>query len=196
MRNKIGRNDSCPCGSGKKYKKCCINKTNISNSFSQQDDESMHNLSQGEKLDPQDTRIEAIVGEESENLDFNDSIDKFYNHLLKFLQLPCDVTGIEDFRWEERYVFGGGSSKEYRKLRETQPSYQDIFELSAINNDIHSEWMLYHGEDLAARVRRKSDGKEFYLGLAEIETVNKKSGNHELLDDYSVWFVNTDLTLD
>lgn len=21
---KIGRNDSCPCGSGKKYKKCCI----------------------------------------------------------------------------------------------------------------------------------------------------------------------------
>lgn len=26
---KVGRNDSCPCGSGKKYKKCCINKGNI-----------------------------------------------------------------------------------------------------------------------------------------------------------------------
>ncbi len=24
--NKIGRNESCPCGSGKKYKKCCLNK--------------------------------------------------------------------------------------------------------------------------------------------------------------------------
>lgn len=24
--NKIGRNDPCPCGSGKKYKNCCINK--------------------------------------------------------------------------------------------------------------------------------------------------------------------------
>ena len=24
---KIGRNDPCPCGSGKKYKKCCIDKT-------------------------------------------------------------------------------------------------------------------------------------------------------------------------
>ncbi|HBN84048.1 MAG TPA: hypothetical protein DDZ89_09410 [Clostridiales bacterium] len=23
MGNKIGRNDPCPCGSGKKYKKCC-----------------------------------------------------------------------------------------------------------------------------------------------------------------------------
>ena len=25
--NKIGRNDACPCGSGKKYKKCCGNNT-------------------------------------------------------------------------------------------------------------------------------------------------------------------------
>lgn len=25
MRKKIGRNESCPCGSGKKFKKCCIN---------------------------------------------------------------------------------------------------------------------------------------------------------------------------
>jgi len=23
---KVGRNDSCPCGSGKKYKKCCLGK--------------------------------------------------------------------------------------------------------------------------------------------------------------------------
>ena len=26
MSNKIRRNDPCPCGSGKKYKKCCMNK--------------------------------------------------------------------------------------------------------------------------------------------------------------------------
>lgn len=25
MANKTGRNEPCPCGSGKKYKKCCIN---------------------------------------------------------------------------------------------------------------------------------------------------------------------------
>jgi uncharacterized protein YecA (UPF0149 family) len=23
-RNKVGRNEPCPCGSGKKYKKCCM----------------------------------------------------------------------------------------------------------------------------------------------------------------------------
>lgn len=26
---KIGRNESCPCGSGKKYKKCCLNKSDF-----------------------------------------------------------------------------------------------------------------------------------------------------------------------
>ena len=25
-KNKVGRNDSCPCGSGKKYKNCCLDK--------------------------------------------------------------------------------------------------------------------------------------------------------------------------
>lgn len=27
MKWKIGRNDPCPCGSGKKYKKCCLGKS-------------------------------------------------------------------------------------------------------------------------------------------------------------------------
>ena len=26
---KIGRNDSCPCGSGKKYKKCCLQESQL-----------------------------------------------------------------------------------------------------------------------------------------------------------------------
>ena len=26
MDKKVGRNDPCPCGSGKKYKKCCLRK--------------------------------------------------------------------------------------------------------------------------------------------------------------------------
>lgn len=26
-RRRYGRNDPCPCGSGKKFKKCCLNKT-------------------------------------------------------------------------------------------------------------------------------------------------------------------------
>ena len=26
---KVGRNESCPCGSGKKFKKCCLNKEGV-----------------------------------------------------------------------------------------------------------------------------------------------------------------------
>jgi tetratricopeptide (TPR) repeat protein len=28
-KEKIGRNDPCPCGSGRKYKKCCLNKADV-----------------------------------------------------------------------------------------------------------------------------------------------------------------------
>ena len=49
---------------------------------------------------------------------------------------------------------------------------------------------MFYGQDLAAHVRRQSDDKEFYLGLAEIEAVDKKSMNYQLIDDYAVWFVN------
>jgi uncharacterized protein YecA (UPF0149 family) len=30
-RNKIGRNDKCSCGSGKKYKKCCLIRQQVRN---------------------------------------------------------------------------------------------------------------------------------------------------------------------
>ena len=30
---KVGRNDPCPCGSGKKYKKCCMKKQNAATKF-------------------------------------------------------------------------------------------------------------------------------------------------------------------
>lgn len=32
---KIGRNDPCQCGSGKKYKKCCMDKQNLNQNAAQ-----------------------------------------------------------------------------------------------------------------------------------------------------------------
>ena len=49
---------------------------------------------------------------------------------------------------------------------------------------------MHPQKDLAAHVRRISDGKEFRLGLSEIKAVAKGSPNHLLLDDYAIWFVN------
>ena len=141
------------------------------------------------QLDAQNIRIAEIVGEDEEST-FDDCLDKFYRNLASFLQLPCDVTGIEDFHWEEYYVIGPGDPREYLRLHKNQPSYTDIFELLEIEKEICSKWMMFQGEDFAGRVRRKSDDKEFYLGLSEIEAIDKKSMNYQLLNDYSVWFVN------
>ena len=141
------------------------------------------------RMDAQDARISAIVGDDDAST-FDEGVDKFYHHLKRSLQLPCDVTGIEDFRWEEYWVIGPGDPKEHERLRQTQPSYRDTFELLAIEKDVCSEWMMFHGEDIAGHVRRKSDGKEFHLGLAEIKAVDKKSKNYQLLHDFAVWFVN------
>ena len=133
------------------------------------------------QMDAQDARIREIIGDDEAST-FDDCIDKFRDHLTSSLQLPCDVTGSEDFNWEEYYVIGPGDPKEHERLRENQPSFKDTFELLAIEKGVYSEWILFYGEDLAGHVRRKSDGKEFYLGLAEIELTFRTSrlGNSRL----------------
>lgn len=81
----------------------------------------------------QEKRIGEIIGFDSEGelLDFTDETLKIYSEYLeKNLELPCYLTGIEDFSWEERYIFGYGSQKEHEELRKTRASYLDTFLLS------------------------------------------------------------------
>jgi hypothetical protein len=53
MNKDIGRNELCPCGSGKKYKRCCIQKQTSAlsktsaPSFSWMDDEGLHLMAAG-----------------------------------------------------------------------------------------------------------------------------------------------------
>ncbi len=123
-------------------------------------------------------------------MDFSQAVEAFCEYLKAHLELPCEVTGIEDFRWEEGYVVGGWSQKKYERLKKTQPSYRDRFELLGIEPGVFSEWMLVD-DDIAAHVRRISDGREFYLGLSELKATDRNSPNHQLLGDYSSWFVNS-----
>ena len=140
------------------------------------------------RFDEQMRRWETIIGDAAEGTQ-EDALRVFFEHLKANLQLPCEVTGIEDFRWEERYVLGGWSQQDYKRLKKTQPSYTDKYELLDISQDEWSEWMMFD-EDILAHVRRKSDSKEFYLGLAELRVTDKKSPNYQLVDDYAVWLVN------
>jgi hypothetical protein len=144
---------------------------------------------EGDDFDEQFARVQAILGDAE--MDFDQAVNVLLAHLQANLRLPCEVTGIEDFRWEEPYVLGGWSRAEYKRLKKTQPSYTDRFELLSLDRDEISEWMMFGGQDIGARVRRLSDGKEFVLGLAELEPTDKRSPNYRHIRDYAVWFVNS-----
>jgi hypothetical protein len=133
-------------------------------------------------------RMGKVIGEDEG--DREDALDALFKHLKANLTLPCKVAATEDLRWEEPYVLGGWSRAEYKRLRKTQPSYEDEYELLGIERRPDSQWMLFD-EDLGARVKRIPDGKEFVLGLAELKGIDKQSPSWQLLEDYAVWFVNS-----
>ena len=95
-----------------------------------------------------------------------------------------ELTGIEDFNWEEFYIFGPGSKREYEILKKTRPSYTDIYVLNSIDNEYNGHF------GLIANVTRKSDKKNFQIPLADLKAIDIKTRNYQLLDDYSVWCVN------
>ena len=134
-------------------------------------------------FDAQEQRIEEILG--SDDLTKTPKTARRYLDYLKAnFEYPCEVTGREDFPWEERYVFGYGSEKEYTELRKTRPSYQDIYDLKGF------EEMSPKQEEVLVRIRRKGDAKEFVMGLDWLKTTDEESKNHQLINDYAVWFVN------
>ena len=135
----------------------------------------------------QEQRILAAIG----NVDVaaNEALRRWYRYLVSHLMLPCDVTGIEDFQWAEFFVVGPGDKAEYKRLQQNQPSYRDVFELTCISLGLESRWCMVPDE-LKAHVRRKTDGKEFVLGLSELKRTSKSSENYRMLQDYTVWLVN------
>jgi len=137
--------------------------------------------------DEQDRRIEAIVGDEE---DPTRASKLWLDHLRAALRLPCDVVGVEDFRWEEPYVLGVGDRAEYRRLCIGRPSYRDVFSLERLEPDaMDSKWAM-SSDDIGAWVRRRKDGREFLLGLSELKPADKDSPNRQLMYDFAVWFVN------
>ncbi|MBV5347730.1 hypothetical protein [Lamprocystis purpurea] len=134
--------------------------------------------------DEQDRRIAGVLGSD-EVPEVNDqTLIAYLAYLRNSLSFPCLLTGIEDFEWEERYVFGHGSKSEYERLKESQPSHTDIFELLGFDEEIDQ------GYGILASVKRVKDKKSFTLPLADLRDRDEHSANYQLLDDYSVWFVN------
>ena len=129
-------------------------------------------------------RILKIFNKEKVPSVTNKSLKTYLKYLKSHIQMPCQLTGIEDFDWEEYYVFGPGSKTEYEQLKKAQASYTDKYELIDFDDDVDE----FYG--LMVNMKRLSDRKKFLLPLADLKATDKKSDNYQLLDDYSVWFVN------
>ena len=112
------------------------------------------------------------------------SIEYYKKYLERELKFPIEVTGREDFSWEEFHVLGPGDKHEYETLKRTRASYTDILRMTRFSAHCESDYGLF------VHLTRVSDKKRFELPLADFKAVNKKSVEYQLLEDYSVWIVN------
>lgn len=133
----------------------------------------------------QEKRISKIFLGKTEDLSKRMETLKIYKEYLnQNLSSPTELTGIEDFSWEEFYVLGPGDEDEYEKLKESNPSFTDTYNLLDFDDCLDE----YRG--IIANVIRVDDKKIFQIPLCDLMSTNKKSKNYQLLDDYSVWSFN------
>jgi hypothetical protein len=135
-------------------------------------------------MDADEARIGKVFGTQEVPAVSRENLLKYRKYLLQHLDRKTILTGREDFPWEEKYVLGPFSRAEYEKLKKTNPSYTDEYELIDILDDDLPE------NDLIARVKRLSDGRVFEIGLSWLTTKTKKTKDYQLLDDFATWVVN------
>lgn len=140
-------------------------------------------LSAKYSLDDEEERISNLLQSDDTGVT-EDNQEVFFEYLKKNIQKPCFMTGLEDFEWEEPYLLGGRSSIEYEKLKLTNPSYTDHFELISFVDEI-DDW-----KGILFKVRRLSDNKKFDLPLCDLKVVDENSPNYLLVSDYSSWMTN------
>lgn len=136
-------------------------------------------------LDEFEHKVQKILN--VKNIDVSEkSLKKYLEFLKKNIKMPCNLTGQEEFVWEEEFVFGRGNKKEYEKLKKIRPSYSDVFKLLRFEDLISEE------VGILVEVQRVSDGKNFTLPVADLEATEENSPNRDLFDDYAIWFFNYD----
>ena len=122
---KIGRNEPCPCGSGKKYKKCCLNKSAVGGTFIYTDLDILSNkvntlINQG-KLDEAEQACQQLKEEFPDQIDWidryaqlfkaqgeNDKAADYYNKAANFAKKEggFDPTTIEFYQEQAKNIAG------------------------------------------------------------------------------------------
>lgn len=133
--------------------------------------------------DEEEKRINNILNTDDISVT-QDNLNKYYNYLKDNLKTPCVLTGREDFDWEEPYILGSWSKKEYEKFKKTKPSYTDKFEFISLIEE-YDDW-----KGIYVNVKRLSDKKLFNIPLWDLEGRDKKNSNFLIVSDFSSWMTN------
>lgn len=138
--------------------------------------------------DEQCYRIQSIFGLEEIPEVTEENLEHYFNWLKLKLTYPCVLTGIESmgyFSWEEKYQLGYGTPEDYEETRKERGSFKESYELEKLDKaKVKGEW------DIVVPVVRVSDKKRFKIPLSELQAEDESSENHQLLDDYTIWYVN------
>ena len=126
-------------------------------------------------------KLEEVLGTTTFKVN-QTNLKKYLKYLKQNLAIPCLVTGVEEFEWEEYYTVGPGSQKEYQKLKKPQPSYTDEFNILKLDNKLDVR------DGILAVLERTTDNLKFTLPLAELEGVVEDSVDAKLLQYYGIWF--------
>ncbi|MDO5337545.1 MAG: DUF1186 domain-containing protein [Eubacteriales bacterium] len=163
-RKKIGRNDPCPCGSGKKYKKCCLNKDNPRPSYVESPEEQMKWL----KDYPQ-TGAEKVEGRIYLD-DFFDSesieIDKLVYLALKHRAIPVWERESENLVKKRKldYLWRAFCKFEEKMCKEQLGTSEEYDKKYSIHY-MCSEWM----EILAELLRKEKERGKYNKVLQYLE---------------------------
>ncbi len=130
-----------------------------------------------------ESRIQKILDSQTINCN-QKNLKQYLKHLKTRLQIPCYLTGREDFPWEEEYVYGEGSQQAYEQLKQTYPSHTDQFKLLQFSDQPSAD------EGILVEVQRTCDQKKFTLPLAALEVTSSDSPDYPLVEDYCIWFIN------
>ncbi len=136
------------------------------------------------KLSKLNQRIADVFDKEQVPSVSEKTLAIYLNYLKQHLELPCQLTGVEDFPWEEFYILGPGSKTEHKQLRKEKPSYLDTYTLMRFEKKTNMS------RDLLVKVKRVSDNKQFVLPSSDLKSTDKQSNNYQLLYVFSVWIVN------
>ena len=158
--NKVGRNDPCPCGSGKKYKKCCLNKTETSLSYQKYIDDS---LKKYPKKNNNQDELDFYTIYKEEYIE----IDKLLYKAMKKKNIPMFIKRNIEKEKEQNYIY---LDKAYSLIKEVveKERFKTINEYDE-NVSIHFSLYIFFTNYTGLIIEKIKQGKKEYIkNLEEI----------------------------